>query len=153
MVWYIALLILFGLLFLVAELVLLPGVSVCGILSLACYAGAIYLAFTHLGTTAGIVVIVIIALLSLLTIIFSLRAKTWQRFSLKQNLENTSMPSPEQELKVGDRGTTLSRLAPMGKVIVNGEDYEAKVRNGFLDGGVDVVVVAIEGNVIVVEPK
>lgn len=151
MVWYIALLILFGLLFLVAELVLLPGVSVCGILSLACYAGAIYLAFTHLGTTAGIVVIVIIALLSLLTIIFSLRAKTWQRFSLKQNLENTSMPSPEQELKVGDRGTTLSRLAPMGKVQIGGRTYEAKSVDCFIDQQSPIEVVGFENFSVIVK--
>jgi membrane-bound ClpP family serine protease len=41
----------------------------------------------------------------------------------------------------------------MGKVLVNGEEYEAKFRNGFLDRGVDVVVVEIDGNILVVERK
>ena len=39
----------------------------------------------------------------------------------------------------------------MGKVLVNGEEYEAKYRNGFLDKGENVVIVEIEGNVLVVE--
>ena len=47
-------LILFGVLFLVAELVLLPGVSVGGILSLICFGSSIYMAFHELGTEAGI---------------------------------------------------------------------------------------------------
>ena len=55
------------------------------------------------------------------------------------------------KVKVGDVGCTISRLAPMGKVLVNGEEYEAKYRNGFLNKGENVVIVEIEGNVLVVE--
>ena len=43
--FYIVLLIVLGLLFLVAELVLLPGVSIGAILALVCYGSSIYLAF------------------------------------------------------------------------------------------------------------
>ena len=46
--FYIILLVFLGLLFLVAELVLLPGVSVGAILAMACYGGSIYLAFRKL---------------------------------------------------------------------------------------------------------
>ena len=41
---YIVILILFGVLFLVAELVLLPGFSVGAVLSLVCYGSAVYMA-------------------------------------------------------------------------------------------------------------
>ena len=51
--FYIVLLIFFGLLFLVAELVLLPGVSIGAILALVCYGSSIYLAFRDLGPVAG----------------------------------------------------------------------------------------------------
>ena len=47
--FYVVLLVLFGVLFLVAELVFLPGVSVGAVLSLVCYGSAIYLAFRNLG--------------------------------------------------------------------------------------------------------
>ena len=43
--FFIVLLVFFGLLFLVAELVLLPGVSIGAILALVSYGGAIYIAF------------------------------------------------------------------------------------------------------------
>ena len=49
------------------------------------------------------------------------------------------------------RRTVANEACDAGKVLVNGEEYEAKYRNGFLDRGVDVVVVEIEGNVLVVE--
>ena len=64
--FYIVLLIFFGLLFLVAELVLLPGVSIGAILALVCYGSSIYLAFRDLGPVAGSVVVLVILVLSLI---------------------------------------------------------------------------------------
>ena len=81
--FYIILLIVLGLLFLVAEIVLLPGVSVGALLALVCDGSAIYLAFRYHDTPTGIVVVVLIVILSLVATILSLRAKTWQRFSLR----------------------------------------------------------------------
>ena len=69
--FYIVLLIVLGLLFLVAELVLLPGVSIGAILALVCYGSSIYLAFRDYGTVAGVVVILAILLLSLVATIIS----------------------------------------------------------------------------------
>ena len=58
--FYIILLVFFGLLFLVAELVLLPGVSVGALLALVSDGSAIYLAFRDFGTTGGAVTIAVI---------------------------------------------------------------------------------------------
>ena len=111
--FYIILLIVLGLLFLVAELVLLPGVSIGAILALVCYGSSIYLAFRDYGTVAGVVVILAILLLSLVATIISLRAKTWQRFSLKQRVDSSSMPStPGLRGQVADG---LCRPAPGGR--------------------------------------
>ena len=97
--FYIILLIVLGLLFLVAELVLLPGVSIGAILALVCYGSSIYLAFRDYGTVAGVVVILAILLLSLVATIISLRAKTWQRFSLKQRaVSYTHLTLPTSDL-------------------------------------------------------
>lgn len=113
--FYIILLIFFGLLFLVAELVLLPGVTVGAALALLCDGCAVWLAFRDFGTGGGAAAIVAVLLLSLLVTVVSLRAKTWQRFSLRQQIRSSSTPvSPAEELHIGDRGTTLSRLSPMG---------------------------------------
>lgn len=148
--FYIILLLVLGALFLLAELVLLPGVTIGTILSLLCYAGAIYLAFTTFGTTIGVVVIGVVVLLSLVTTIFSLRAKTWQRFSLKQNIDSVSNESPEMDVKVGDRGVAISRIAPMGKVEIGGKRYEAKSADVLIDQREEVEVIGFENNSIVV---
>lgn len=150
--FYIVLLVVFGLLFLVAELVLLPGVSIGAVLSLVCYGSSIYLAFRDFGPVTGVVLIVIILALSLVATVVSLRAKTWQRFSLKQEIRSSSMPvAPAEELQPGDRGVTLSRLSPMGKVEIGGRIYEAKSLGAYVDPQRDVEVVGFENFSVIVK--
>jgi len=92
-----------------------------------------------------------VLLLSLLVTVVSLRAKTWQRFSLRQQIRSSSTPvSPAEELHIGDRGTTLSRLSPMGKVEIGGRIYEAKSTDVYIDQRSTVEVVGFENfNVVV----
>ncbi|MFR9566194.1 MAG: NfeD family protein, partial [Rikenellaceae bacterium] len=59
--------------------------------------------------------------------------------------------SLRDKVKVSDQGTTLSRLSPMGQVIVNGERYEAKSIAGFVDPKQSVEVVGFEDNTLVVK--
>lgn len=150
--FYIILLVFFGLLFLLAELVLLPGVSVGAILALVCYGSSIYLAFRDYGTVGGVVVIAVLVLLSLIVVVVSLRARTWQRFSLRQEIRSSSMPVlPADELRVGDRGRTLSRLSPMGKVEIGGRTYEAKSTGAYVDPQCEVEVVGFENFSVIVK--
>ena len=148
---YIILLILFGLLFLVAEIVLLPGITVAALLALVSYGVSIYLAFRDYGPLTGAVVVVAILLLSLVALFFSLRAKTWQRFSLQQELHASSMPEPEREVQPGMRGRTLSRLSPMGKVEIAGRIYEAKSQDAYIDPRSDIEVVGFENFSVIVK--
>lgn len=148
--WCVVLLIVLGMLFLVAELLLFPGLSIGGIMSLACYGGAIWYSFDSLGVTAGIWTAVAVGILSLLSLILSLRAKTWQRLTLKQEIDSTSMPSPELELSVGATGVTVSRLSPMGKVNINGKVYEAKSADVFIAQREQVEVIGFENFSIIV---
>lgn len=142
---------LLGVFFLVVELVFLQGVTIGVILSLASYGSAIYLAFRSNGVMGGVIVIVIILLLSLIATIFSLRAKTWRRLALNDKLEGVSMQSPEHELVVGDKGVSLSRLCPMGKVNFNGKVYEAKSLDAYIDQRSEVVVVGFENFTVLVK--
>lgn len=145
------LLVFFGVLFLIAEIVLLPGISIGGILALVCYGSSIYMAFRDYGPLTGILVTLTILVLSVVATIISLRAKTWQRFSLKQRIESSSMRTPEEDhVRVGDLGVTLSRLSPMGKVEIGGRIYEAKSLDRYVDPRTDIEVVGFENfNVIV----
>lgn len=148
---YIVFLSLLGILFLVAELVLLPGVSVGALLAIGCYGTSIYLAFRDFGMAGGFIITLVIVVLSLIAIVISLRAKTWQRFSLKQEIGSSSSKLPAEEVKIGDRGTTISRLAPMGKVTINGKIWEAKSQDVFIDQQCNIEIVGFENFSIIVK--
>ena len=144
-------LVLLGLFFLVVELVLLPGISIGTVLSLLCYGAAAYFGFLRFGALGGGATIVAILAVSLVATVISLRAKTWQRFSLDQKIDSSSMESPADELKAGDRGTTVSRLSPMGKVKIGGKVYEAKSTDVYIDQRKEVEVVGFENFTVIVK--
>lgn len=126
--------------------------SIGAVLALVCYGSSVYLAFRDFGPVTGTVVILVILVLSVIATVVSLRAKTWQRFSLKQEIRSSSMPViPAEELQVGDRGVTLSRLSPMGKVEIGGRTYEAKSQGAYVDQQRDVEVVGFENFSVIVK--
>ena len=146
----IIILVLLGVFFLVAELIFLPGVTLGAILAAASYGAAIYFAFVRLGVIGGVLTIVVVVAASLVAVVMSLRAKTWQRLALNDKVEGTSMDSPAQALKVGDKGVTVSRLSPMGQVNIGGKVYEAKSIDAYIDQRCEVEVVDFENfNVVV----
>ena len=114
-------LILVGIVLLLAELLLVPGVGVAGILGVLSLCGSSYYAFAFLGgIQGGIVTVVNIALLSIL-LYFALRAKTWKKLEL-----DTVIDKKEEACAIcpGDKGRTVTRLAPMGKARINDRSFE-----------------------------
>ncbi|MDR2912745.1 MAG: serine protease [Alistipes sp.] len=149
--WLIALLIVVGGLMLIAELVLMPGITVAAIGALGCYGGAAYMAYTRHGVVGLLVVVAAVIVLTVAATWFSLRARTWQRFALGDKIESRSQEAPERKVKVGARGVALGRLAPMGTVVVDGVGYEAKTTGEFVDQHTEVEVVGFENFNIVVK--
>ena len=148
---FIVLLLVLGAFFLVAELIFLPGVILGATLSLASYGVAVYMAFAKYGMVMGFVTIAVVALLSLLVTVLSLRAKTWQRFALKDKMEGVSTQNPAQLVEVGQKGVSVSRLSPMGTVVINSTTYEAKSLDAYIDPRCEVEVVGVENFTVLVK--
>lgn len=144
-------LIIIGLLLLFAEILLIPGVGVAGILGLLSLGGSCFYAFNQMGSTAGAIVTAVNVLLVVALSIYVLRAKTWKRLSLDTNINSKAVPS-DLDVEVGDRGVTITRLAPTGSARFSGLIVEVKALEGLLDPGVDVEVVLIEEGKIYVRP-
>ena len=144
-------LVLLGLFFLVMELIFLPGVIFGTALSVVSYGVAAYLGFDRLGFVGGVVTVAIILLLSIVVTVLSLRAKTWQRLALKDEIKGASQATPSLDLKVGDHGTTLSRLSPMGNVQFGAKVYEAKSLDSYIDQRQEVEAVGFENFTVIVK--
>ena len=146
-------LILLGILLFVIEFLLVPGLTVAGIGGLVLTVFGVYKAFNDFGATTGAWVLIGTLALSVFVIVMSLRARTWNRLMLKTNIQGTvDTELSEDQIKVGDHGSTLTRLAPMGKVIVNELVREAKSTEGYLDEHSEIEVVSVEGTRISVKP-
>lgn len=149
---FIIVLILVGLVLIFAEILLIPGIGVAGVLGLLSMGGSCFYAFNQLGTNAGVIVTIVNAALIVALTIWVLRAKTWKRFTLNTNIDSKAIDLFEDKLSVGDRGRTLSRLSPMGSAKIMDEVYEVKALEGMIDSGVEIEVVLIEDNRIYVKP-
>ena len=57
----------------------------------------------------------------------------------------------EEQIKAGDLGTSITRLAPMGKIKINSLVREAKSVEGYIDEHNEVEVVSVEGTRILVK--
>ncbi len=150
--WLIALFIVVGALMLVVELVLLPGITIAAIGSLGFYGAAAWTAWNNYGVRGLLVVVAIVIVLTIIATWFSLRAKTWQRFALGDKIESRSQEAPERKVKIGDKGTAIGRLAPMGSVMIEGRPYEAKTTGSFVDQHTEVEVIGFENYNVIVKP-
>lgn len=146
----IALLIL-GLILILTEIFLVPGIGVAGILGIVSMSGSSYLAFTDYGTTAGVVVTVVNVVLLAILIVIAFRAKTWNRFALDTNIEAKAVVEETQLVSVGMKGKAMTRLAPSGSVRFEHDKVEARAFEGMIDAGKEVEVVLIEDNKIYVK--
>lgn len=150
----IILLIILGILLFVIEFMLVPGITIAGIGGLALTVLGVYKAFEDYGTTTGIWFLIGTMLVSILVIAYSLRARTWKRFMLNTNVTGTVHEDLLADgIQKGDEGKTLTRLASMGKIMINGKIREARSIEGYLDENKPVVVVGIEGTIIKVKLK
>lgn len=146
----IAALIILGLVLLFAEILIIPGVGVAGILGVLSMGGSCYWAFREYGTTAGLIVLAIIIVLLTLILIWALRTKTWEKMSLKTNITSKAIVL-EDSVSAGDKGQAVTRLAPMGNVRFGNEVQEVVSLDGIINSGERVEVVRIEDNKIYVK--
>ena len=143
-------LVIVGLILILAEILLIPGVGIAGVLGVLSMGGSCFYAFHEFGNLTGGVVTGINAILLVVLLVFVLRAKTWKRMTLETNIDAKAVADESEVVAVGDKGRTLTRLAPMGSVRFGDNVAEVKAIEGMINPGTDVEVVMIEDNRIVV---
>jgi membrane-bound ClpP family serine protease len=143
-------LILVGLILIFVEILIIPGVGIAGVLGLLSLGGSCYYAFGQMGTTAGVIITALNAVLVVALTIWVLRAKTWKKLALETKVDSKAVAG--YVLSLGDRGKTITRLAPMGMVLFDQESVEVKALEGIIDAGKEVEVVMIEDNKVYVKP-
>ncbi|PIY08128.1 MAG: hypothetical protein COZ18_13875 [Flexibacter sp. CG_4_10_14_3_um_filter_32_15] len=149
---------LIGFLFFIAMITLtieiLSGTIKFGVISLFLTLLGTALTYFFFGVDASIWTLSIASIFNIGAITYSVRSKSWEKFTQKQMIEG-KYDDKETERKLflypEQKGKTISSLRPNGRVNFDGEIFEVRSLNGeFIDSGKDVLLAKIESTRIYV---
>ncbi len=146
----ITLLIVIALALAILEIFFLPGITIAGICSLVFYGGGIYYAYVLFGTNGAVITLLVAALVTIAVIIGFMRSRSFDKIALHTEIDSVVPSQVSTDIKVGDTGQTLTRLNPMGKIIVGSHTVEAQAENELIEEDTPVKIIRIEPNVVIV---
>lgn len=146
----IIILILIGLLLMILEVLVLPG-GVAGVVGFIMMAAGIWITYSSEGLMAGNITLLLTIVVNVVGLVLALRSKTWNKAMLKTKIDSRVNVFDPSELKLGDKGITISRCAPMGKAQFHDKFYEVSTFTDFIDQNVEIEIIRIEGKKIIVK--
>ncbi len=149
----IILIILGGIVLLLVEFLIVPGVSVFGIGGFLCLIGGVIASYVFHGNTAGHITLAAAIAASVASMVFAFRRRTWEKMGLKTSIDGKIVTVDPEKIKSGDTGIAITRLAPMGKVKVHDLVCEAKSISGFIDENTEIEVLKVSQNQLIVKLK
>jgi membrane-bound ClpP family serine protease len=146
------LLIIFGLGFIIAEIIFVPGTTLLGLFGLIFTIIGIIISYITFGAGIGTLVLIISVVVGVGAIIYSLKAGVWEKFALKGSINSKVNEGERENLQVGEEGMTISSLRPMGKGEFKEKIYEVATLGNYLTADTKIRIVSIKNNKIIVEP-
>lgn len=149
---YLAIIVVFaaiGISLILAEIFLLPGTTLVGIIGVAFMAAASWVAFSQFGTRAGWITTFIMLALLIPAIYAFIKVGVMDKTSLKAEIDGT-VEAKENFASVGQRGVATSRLAPIGNANFDGKTVEVKSVEGMVDAGTAIEVISVDKQEILV---
>jgi membrane-bound serine protease (ClpP class) len=137
--------------------VILPG-GILGLLAVLCIIVATWFGYESYGLAGASLIFLgsILACVLVVLVEFRFVAKTplGRSFFLRSKVEGRSASVAEEaQSVVGKKGEALTRLNPTGTVVIEGHQYEAFSRDGFLERGRAVEVVGKDNFRLIVKPS
>jgi membrane-bound ClpP family serine protease len=145
-------LVVLGIVLLLIEVTILPGITIAGVGSFLVLVYSVYLAFTSYGSLVGFLTLAFVLIVSPLLVYFFFKGKAGKSMVLNTVLTGVANEINPEKVKVGDIGVTIGRLAPMGKINVNDEVVEVRSTGTFVNPGEKVRIIHIEKSMVTVEP-
>lgn len=154
MTWLIVLsLIVVGIVFLLLEILVVPGTTIVGLAGLGLLIGGVVVAFNQYGVQTGVITLIATLILSVISITLALKSNTWKKAMLGSTLEGRVNVVEADSVVKGDEGIAITRLNPMGKALIKDEYYEVTSKDNLISENTPIEVVKVEGNKIIVKQK
>ena len=145
-------LVILGLFLILLELLFVPGTTVVGILGFVASVFGIYLSFSYFGSSTGWLFVLGSSVFFAVSLYFSFKSKTWERFSLKSAIKSKVNEGLANELKINDEGMAISTIKPIGKAEFKEKEYEVKSLGNYIEPGTKIKIIKIDINNIIIEP-
>ena len=144
-------LILIGLVFIVGEVIFIPGTTFVGFIGAAFGILGIVKIYVEEGSTAGNIALGIsLALFGVLFYVI-LKYNVWSGVSLNATMTNKVNENLLDRLSVGDIGIAKSVLRPVGKAVFEEAEYEVQTLGHYVEAGACIRIIQITGLKILVE--
>ncbi len=147
----ISLLILLGIILLVIEVAMIPGVGITGIVGSLSLVASILYAFYYINALAGWITLFIVLFAFITIFLWFIYGKPIDNVALKKNIESVVENPEATALKVGDTGVARTRLALVGEAEFGDNRVEVNSSCGFIDEGESIVIERIAGATIFVK--
>lgn len=144
-----------GVAVIIAEFIV-PTAGILAMVSIGIFGYSIYWVFANVATSTGIAFIIVDLLMIPVLVVIGFKMLASSSATLRNTLVNkegaVSQPG-EWSTVVGKKGKSLTALHPAGSAMIEGVKYDVVSKGDFVEKGKPVIVVAIDGNRIVVKKK
>ena len=142
-----------GILVIIAE-IFIPSLGVLTLIALAVLAYSIYIVFTSISTTAGVIFTGLDIILVPFIIVLGIKILAKSPLSLKRELsKQNGVVSQKEKLEtyINMPGESVTDLRPAGMAQINSQRVDVVTDGEYIDAGTPVVVTGVEGNRIIVD--
>ncbi len=138
-----------GLLLLLAEVAIVPGFGVAGVLGMLALAAGAIAAWTELGPFWGTVTGAIAIIMSGVMLYVLPKSKAGRRMVLEHS-QAKAVSQQDRSALVGRRGVTVTPLRPIGRVRFGHEEVDVMTEGEYIESDQEVEVMTVEGPRVVV---
>ncbi|MFI5134859.1 MAG: NfeD family protein [Chitinophagales bacterium] len=154
MSWWVVLIILIaGWILVFLELFFIPGTMVFAVMGTLTMITGIVIAYSSFGVIGGSLTLGGTAIVGLLLVVYGFKKGPLKGLTLRTRNEGKVNEIDESKIKVGDQGTAMSKIAPMGKGLFHDEAYEVQSQGEWIISGKPIEVIRVDVHKIFVKEK
>ena len=148
-----ALLQVIGIMVIIAE-IFIPSLGVLAVIALALLSYSLYIVFTSISTTAGVIFTGLDIIIVPLIVVLGIKILAKSPLSLKRELsKQNGVVSQKEKLEtyINMKGTAVTDLRPAGMAQINSQRVDVVTDGEYIEADTPVIVIGVAGNRIVVE--
>jgi len=148
-----ALLQVIGIMVIIAE-IFIPSLGVLAVIALALLSYSLYIVFTSISTTAGVIFTGLDIIIVPLIVVLGIKILAKSPLALKRKLsKQNGVVSQKEKLEtyINMKGTAVTDLRPAGMAQINSQRVDVVTDGEYIEADTPVIVTGVAGNRIVVE--